>query len=233
MKDNDINFLCVDSSGTTLAVAVMKGDEVLSSFNENTGLTHSCTLMPKIIEMIEKSGLTLSDIDYYVCTNGPGSFTGLRIGGAAMKGLCHAKGKKMVAVSTLESLMYNIKSFDGLVCPIIDARRKEVFAALFKDKKRVLDDCGISLDELFKIIEEKNENVIFVGDGAVNYKDYIKENLKGKCFFANDEDMLQNAVSAGKAALLKIKNGDICDFRDFTLSYLKPSQPERQLNIRV
>ena len=228
-----MNLLCVDSSGTTLAVAVMNDKEVLASFNEDTGLTHSCTLMPKIIEMLKKSGLELSDIDYFVCVNGPGSFTGLRIGGAAMKALCHAMDKKMVAVSSLDSLMHNIENFDGLICPMIDARRKEVYGALYENGEKILEDCGIYLDELFEIIKKKNKNVIFLGDGAVNYKDYIKEKLSDISFFAPYDKNLSNAVSAGKAALLKIEEGKVLSYRDFELSYLKPSQPERQQNIRV
>ncbi len=231
MKDNYL--LCIDSSGSTLAVCVMKNEDVLAAFNENTGLTHSCTLMPKIIEMIEKSGITLDDIDYYVCSNGPGSFTGLRIGISAMKALCHAKNKKMVAVSTLDGLMHNVLSFDGLICPIIDARRKEVYASLYDNGEKILDDCGISLDELFEIIKKYNKNVIFCGDGAISYKEYIKESLGDKCFFADDNSCVQNAVSVGRASLKKIQNGEVCCYSEFEASYLKPSQPERQQNIRV
>ncbi len=234
MKDRYL--LVIDSSGATLAVCVMKNNEVLASFNENTGLTHSCTLIPKIIEMIEKSNISLDDIDYYVCSNGPGSFTGLRIGISAMKGLAHAKNKKMVAVSTLDGLMHNIEEFDGLICPIIDARRKEVYTALYYNGEKILDDCGISLDELFEIIKEKGakkKKVIFCGDGVISYKDYIKENLGELCFFADEEKCLQNAVSVGKAALKKIEKGEVLHYSEFSASYLKPSQPERQQNITV
>ncbi len=231
MKGNYL--LCIDSSGATLAVCVMKDEDVLSAYNENTGLTHSCTLMPKIIEMIEKSGISLDDIDYFVCSNGPGSFTGLRIGISAMKALAQVKDKKMVSVSTLDGLMHNIESFDGLVCPIIDARRKEVFTSLYYNGEKILDDCGISLDELFEIIKKEEKNVIFCGDGVLSYKEYIVEKLGGICFFADEKKCLQNAVSVGKCALKKIEKGEVTDFCDFTASYLRPSQPERQLNIRV
>lgn len=231
MKDKYL--LVIDSSGATLAVCVMKNNEVLASFNENTGLTHSCTLMPKIIEMIEKSKISLDDIDYYVCSNGPGSFTGLRIGISAMKGLCHAKNKKMVAVSTLDGLMNNIEEFDGLICPIIDARRKEVYTALYHNGDKILDDCGISLNELFEIIKKNGKKVIFCGDGVISYKDYIKESLGELCFFADEESCLQNAVSVGKVALEKIENGEVLHYSEFSASYLKPSQPERQQNITV
>jgi len=229
----DKYLLCIDSSGATLAVCVMKNDEALASYNENTGLTHSCTLMPKIIEIIEQSKITLDDIDYFVCANGPGSFTGLRIGISAMKALCHVKNKKMVAVSTLDGLMHNTADFDGLICPIIDARRKEVYTSLYYKGEKILDDCGISLDELFEIIRKENKNVVFVGDGVLSYKDYIKDNLGEICFFADEKNCLQNAVSVGKAALEKIKRGEVIGYSEITASYLKPSQPERQQNIRV
>lgn len=226
MKDKIL--LCVDTSGTTLTVSVMKNEAVLSSFNENTGLTHSCTLMPKIIEMIEKADINPEDIDYFVCANGPGSFTGLRIGVSAMKGLSNVLKKPMVEVSVLDGLKENIKDFDGIICPIIDARRKEVYTALYYKNNKITKELNISLDELFVILKKEEKPVIFNGDGVISYKDYIKENIGDKCFFCNDEDMLQNAESIGKVALEKIKKGEITDYKNFSVSYLKPSQPEME-----
>lgn len=231
MKDKIL--LCVDSSGTTLAVSVMKNDEPLSFYNENTGMTHSATLMPKIIEMLKKADVKKEEIDYFVCVNGPGSFTGLRIGISAMKGLCNVLKKEMVEVSTLDGLAKNVESFCGIVCPIIDARRKEVYTALYENGEKISDECNISLDTLFEILKKKNKPVVFNGDGVLSYGDYIKENMKEQCFFAEEKDLLQNAVSVGKVALEKIKKGEVTDYRNFKAKYLKPSQPEMQKGIIV
>lgn len=231
MKDKIL--LCVDSSGTTLAVSVMKNEEVLSSFNENTGMTHSATLMPKIIEMLKTANVSLEDVDYFACANGPGSFTGLRIGVSAMKALCNVTKKDMVEVSTLDGLAKNIENFDGLVCPIIDARRKEVYTAIYNKNEKILNDCSISLDELFEILKKENKPVMFSGDGVISYRDYIKENMGDLCFFPKEENLLQNAVSVGKVALSKIENNETTDYRNFKVSYLKPSQPEMQKGITI
>lgn len=230
MKDKIL--LCVDTSGTTLTASVMKNENVLSSYNENTGMTHSCTLMPKIIEMIEKASITLNDIDYFVCANGPGSFTGLRIGVCAIKGLCNVVKKPMVEVSVLDGLRENIKNFDGIVCPVIDARRKEVYTALYHKDNKIMDDCNMSLDKLFEILKKQNKPVMFNGDGVISYRDYIKENMGDLCCFSDSENMLQNAVSVGKVALKKINEGKITDYQNFSVSYLKQSQPEMQKELQ-
>lgn len=231
MKDKLL--LCVDSSGTTLAVSVMKNEIPLASYSENTGMTHSATLLPKIIEMLKKAGVKKEEIDYFVCANGPGSFTGLRIGGCAVKGLAHVFEKPMVEVGTLDGLAENIKNFDGIVCPIIDARRKEVYTALYENKKKILKNCNISLEKLFEILKKENKPVIFNGDGVLSYREYITENMGDMCFFAKDCDLLQNAVSVGRVALEKIEKGEITDYRSFKLDYFKPSQPEMQKGITV
>ncbi len=231
MKDKIL--LCVDSSGTTLAVNVMKNNIPLASYNENTGMTHSSTLMPKIIEMLEKANVKKEEIDYFACANGPGSFTGLRIGVSAVKGLCNVLKKPMIEVGTLEGLSKNVENFDGLVCPIIDARRKEVYCAVFENGTKILNECAISLDELFVFLKNQNKNVIFCGDGVNSYRDYIKENMGEKCFFPKDENLLQNAVSIGKVALEKIEKNEITDYRNFKVDYLKPSQPEMQQGITI
>ena len=226
----DIKILAVDTSGTTLAIALLKNYEVLASVNKNTGRTHSETLMPEIISLFEKAGLLASDIDYFVCSNGPGSFTGLRIGISALIGLAHAVNKPMVEVGTLDGLYKNNEGKCNIICPIIDARREEVYATVFKGNEKILSDRPISLVSLCELLKEHNEKVLFCGDGAIAYKEKILEYMCDKAIFADEKDMLQNAVSVGLLGLNKIKKGEAVPSNQFKVNYLKPSQPEMQLN---
>ena len=225
----DIKILAVDTSGTTLAIAILKNDEVLASVNKNTGLTHSETLMPEIISLFDKAGLNASDIDYFVCSNGPGSFTGLRIGISAMIGLAHAVNKPMVEIGTLDGLYKNNKGKQNIICPIIDARREEVYATVFKGNEKILPDRPISLISLCELLKEHNESILFCGDGATAYKEKIIEYMSDKAIFADEENMLQNAVSVGLLGLDKIKKGEAVPYNQFKVNYLKPSQPEMKL----
>jgi len=225
----DIKILAVDTSGATLTAAIIKGNTVLASVNKNTGLTHSETLMPEIITLFEKSGLSTSDIDYFVCANGPGSFTGLRIGISAMIGLAHAVNKPMVEVGTLDGLYKNNEGKCEIICPIIDARREEVYGTVFKDGEKILPDAPISLLALTDFLKIEGKTVLFCGDGAIAYKDKITEYMGNKAFFADNENMLQNAVSVGLLGLEKIKAGETVSYNKFKVKYLKPSQPEMNL----
>lgn len=225
----DIKILAVDTSGSTLAVAIMKNENVLASVNKNTGLTHSETLMPEIISLFEKTKISASDIDYFVCSNGPGSFTGLRIGISAMIGLAHAVNKPMVEVGTLDGLYKNNEGKCEIVCPIIDARREEVYACVFKNEEKILLDTPISLLSLTDFLKTQNKEVLFCGDGAISYKEKILEYMGDKAIFADEKDMLQNAVSVGFIGLEKIKKGETVPYNDFKVNYLKPSQPEMNM----
>lgn len=227
----DITILAVDTSGATLAIAIMKNDVPVAVCDKNTGLTHSESLLPEIIELFSKTNIKPADIDYFVCSNGPGSFTGLRIGISTMKGLAHAFNKPMIEAGTLDALKINLNSCnDMIICPMIDARREEVYTAVYKNDEKILRDTPISITELCEFLLKENSDVIFNGDGAVAYREKICMLMGEKAHFPEESLMLPKGVSVGLCGLSKIEKGMIKSHRDFSVNYIKPSQPEMQRN---
>lgn len=146
-------ILASDTSTKSLSVAVCDGEKILSSATRQTGMTHSQTHMPLICEMLAKAGLDFVDVDGYACTNGPGSYTGIRIGVASTKAMAYASGKGAVGVSTIETLAQPFKADTRLVCPLIDARNRRAFSAVFLGDQRILDEGNYSFDEILEFID--------------------------------------------------------------------------------
>src|SRR3989339_1180270 len=153
-----MKILAIDTSGIIAAVAVLDESKLLAEYILNHKKTHSVKLMPMIKEIISNLDLTLSEIDVFAASNGPGSFTGLRIGITTIKSMAYALKKPVISVPTLDALANNINKTDNLICPIIDARNNQVFTALYewKDKKliKITDYMGIDIKELVNIIKQ-------------------------------------------------------------------------------
>jgi tRNA threonylcarbamoyl adenosine modification protein YeaZ len=147
-------ILASDTSTKSLSVAICDGEKVLSSVTRQTGMTHSQTHMPLICEMLAKAGLDFADVDVYACTNGPGSYTGIRIGVVSTKAMAYASGKSAVGVSTIETLAQPFKGYNHrIVCPLIDARNRRAFSAVFLGDRRILDEGNYSFDEILEFID--------------------------------------------------------------------------------
>lgn len=146
-------FLASDTSTKSLSVAVSDGKNVLSSVTRQTDMTHSQTHIPMICEMLAKAGLDFADIDVYACTNGPGSYTGIRIGVASTKAMAYASGKSAVGISTIETLAHPFKGAGRLVCPLIDARNRRAFSAVFLGDQRILEEGNYAYDDILEFIE--------------------------------------------------------------------------------
>jgi tRNA threonylcarbamoyladenosine biosynthesis protein TsaB len=223
--------LAVDSSGKTASAALMSDSGLIACYTENTGLTHSEKLMPMVDAMLRSVSVDVSEIDMFAAASGPGSFTGLRIGASSLKAMAHALGKPLFAVSTLDALCRNASGFDGLICPIIDARRVEVYTAVYESAAvsggKILPECSMPLSELLEFLGERR--VLFSGDGIIPYKDFILNNFKGGAVFAPPHLALQNAASAALIALERYANGERPGYGDFEIEYLKASQPEQKM----
>ena len=226
---NNYKLLAADTSAKTATVALFENGKLIAEYTENIGLTHSEGFLPLLETMLRMTGRDIAEIDYYAVTNGPGSFTGLRIGVATVKGLAHAQNKPLAEISTLDALSYNIPSFSGYVCPMLDARRQEVYTAVYKDGVKILDDTPLSLTDLFEFLKTKRGKVMFLGDGAVSYRDIIKKALPKKAVFAPEHLMLQKAASVGIAAMKQIAMGETVSYQEVSIRYLKASQPEQQM----
>ena len=225
-----MKILSVDSTAITASVAVTENQTLLAEYTVLNGNTHSETLLPMVESALKTLGLRADDIDLFACSAGPGSFTGVRIGAATIKGLAFAKGKPCVGVSTLEALAYNLVGYEGLICPVMNARRGQVYTALFESDgatlTRLMEDSALPISELDAILAEKGERVRFCGDGY----DITLSALKLCAYHTTPERLRpQSAYSVAMTALRKYQaEGGVSD-RELVSTYLRPCQAEREL----
>ena len=172
---NALILLGIDTSGKTASVAVCDEENVLAQTSVLTRLTHSQVIMPLCNDVLRNAGIPLSAVDAIVVSNGPGSYTGLRIGVSAVKAMCYATKKKCLGVSTLESLAYNMRSFHGVICPVMKARLNLMYTAFFtsyqNDISRIFDDTILSVEDIVSRIKAYHGDIILVGDGAQEFTD--------------------------------------------------------------
>ena len=232
-----MKVLALDSSSTVAAAAVMDDGQLLGEYSINDGRTHSTKLMPIINDLLNRLGIMPEDIDLFAAANGPGSFTGLRIGVTTAKALAYALGKPVIGVPTLDAFAYNIV-LDGIfTCPIMDARNNQVYTALYKcnDRypERITEYMGLPIEELVEIIKEKNIKVIFVGDGVEKHREYLKKQLGDKCGFPPEHLLLMKGSSVAKAAIDMASGGILENCFDMVPFYLRKSQAEREYEKRI
>ena len=193
--------LSIDSSSKVATVAILKDDVLLGEYILNDKREHSVILMPLIENLLKECNLSIDDIDGYVVSKGPGSFTGLRIGMATIKGMSFGNNKPYISISSLDALAYNLISFNGIICPIMDALRENVYTALYKNNndslEKIMDYTALDIDELVNLLKDKNEEVIFVGDGLYKHKKYICDNFP-KAHFAPVHLNIIRASSLGE-----------------------------------
>ena len=228
-----MKILAMDTSGPNCSVCILDEEKVICDFNLNTGTTHSQTLLPIVDTLKQFSNVELSDIDVFACGIGPGSFTGLRIGLATVKGFALSINKPVIGVSTLLGLAYNTSIFDGLVCSVLDAKNNNVYAGIFKYEKDkpilVGDYITDDVDTLINILKEKNSKVLFVGDGAISFRKNFEDALGDMAYFAPLHLNNQLASSVAKAALDRALLNDFDNYDTLNPMYLKKSQAERML----
>lgn len=215
-----MNILAVDTSGNVCTSAVLCDNKVLSEIYVDNKMTHSQTLGPMIDDVLKRADLTISSIDMFACAVGPGSFTGLRIGVGMIKAFCHSSGKKCVAVNTLDALAYNLKGDKRVVCPVIDARRMDVYTAAYKQCERVSEYRALQISDL--LIELKGEDVVFVGDGSIAFEEQI---LNSGFSTAHRGAALQRASSVGLLAYEQKENA--VSAYELEPYYLRQTQAER------
>ncbi len=227
-----MKVLALETSGSNCSVAILDENKVIADFNCNTGTTHSQNLMPMVDNVLKFAELTLDDIDILANSIGPGSFTGLRIGIATIKGIAISLNKKVIGVPSLLGLAYNVPHFDGVICSVLDAKNNNVYAGIYKndDIPTLLGDyISDSVDILIEKLKENNCKILFVGDGAIAYKEKFIETFGNNALFVPYYLNNQNAVSIAKSALDKAKNNEYDDYNSIHPLYLKKSQAERML----
>ncbi|MGV8984157.1 tRNA (adenosine(37)-N6)-threonylcarbamoyltransferase complex dimerization subunit type 1 TsaB [Clostridium sp.] len=226
-----MKILSIDSATAAATCAILEDDNVLSEITFNYKKQHSLILMPIIDELFNNTGMSISDIDAFVASKGPGSFTGLRIGLATIKGLSQGTNKPFVTVSTLDALANNLAYTNGIICPILDALRENVYTALYTFDNHELictsEYMNISIDELINILKEKNCSITFVGDGVPKFKEKIIANLP-EVFFAPAHLNLAKASSLGELGLKLLSKGVFDDIYASVPIYLRKPQAERE-----
>ena len=230
-----MKILAVEASGSVPGVALTEDNILRAEFTLNYKMTHSQTIMPLINEVKQYLNLDLKSIDYIACSAGPGSFTGLRIGAATAKGIAMGIKKPIVPVSTLAGLAYNVYMTDALICPVIDARRDQVYTAFYewKDGKlnTVTEDRIAMIDDVIKEAQEFNKTVIFVGHGIFVHADKI--NSVKTFVMAPASCNMQRASSVASLAAELVKEGRYIEGSSFVPVYLRKSQAERELEEKM
>ncbi len=223
----------VDSSATPASVCLLEDDKIIAEYYLNTGFTHSQTLMAMLESVLKISGKSADDIDLYAVNSGPGSFTGVRIGVSAVKGMAYAQNKLCVEVSTLASMAYNFLGNHAIICACMDARRRQVYHGLFRvdgDKiERLCEDKAIAVDELLGSLP-KDEEIILVGDGAeLVYQSAEDPAIK----LAPPNLRYQRASSVALAAVETYNRGKVVSPAALMPRYLRLSQAERERNAKI
>ena len=226
-------MLSVDSSAAPASVCLSEDGKIIADYYLNTGFTHSQTLMAMAESVLTISGRAASDIDVYAVNCGPGSFTGVRIGVSAVKGMAFASDKPCVAVSTLQSMAYNCLGNYAIVCACMDARRQQVYNAVFRvdgdNIDRLCEDRAIAVDELLAELGNYDEEIILVGDGAALVYDSAESD---RIRLAPESIRYQRASSAAAAALELYKRGEVISPAALMPTYLRLSQAERERNAK-
>ncbi|NLD52000.1 MAG: tRNA (adenosine(37)-N6)-threonylcarbamoyltransferase complex dimerization subunit type 1 TsaB [Clostridiales bacterium] len=218
--------LALDSSGPTAGVALMQDDRLVYEATLNNGLTHSVNLMPMVEEAIEKSGFPLPDIDCYAAVAGPGSFTGVRIGVAAVKAMAQAQQKPCIGVNALEALAYGLAEEGDIICPIRDARVQQVYGAAFSGGSRVMEDVALKLSQYVAQIDPLGQRFLFVGDGVEPSRQQLVALLGNRARFAPPH---LNMLKAGAAAAIALRDAHrAVKPEQLVPLYLRKSQAERE-----
>ncbi len=229
-----MKILALDSTAVVGTVALCEDQKLIAQYTLNTGNTHSQTLLPMIESALKCAEWEIDDLDLFAVSNGPGSFTGVRIGVATVKGLAFGKDIPCAGVSTLEALAYNLRYYTGIICPVMNARRAQVYNALFSCENGVLTrlcpDRAISIAELDAELAQMQQPVYLVGDG---YDITLEGFEKTTALPVPEELRVQSGYSVAMCGLAAYERGEATDDTALAVVYLRPSQAERERNERL
>ena len=236
-----MKLLAIESSGLVASAAVFADDTIVAEFTVNNKQTHSQTLLPMIDQVVTMSGIDLKEIDAIATTSGPGSFTGLRIGAATAKGLGLALHKPIVPITTLEALAFRLAGREGNICPMMDARRQQVYTGIYhfaggtEFEELVAQEAG-PVEDIIKKCNELGQKlgkpVIFLGDGVPVYKDIIEELCNVEHSYAPAHLSRQRAGAVAIRAMKLYEEGKAEPASDHAPIYLRKSQAERELEAK-
>ena len=227
-----MKILGIDSSGLTASAAIVSEDILVAEFTVNNKQTHSQTLLPMIDQVIKMSGIGLEELDGIAVAAGPGSFTGLRIGSSTAKGMALALNKPIISVPTLEGMAYRMAGCSGVICPLMDARRNQVYTGIYKVSDNrlecLLEQSAVDILEIVEKINEYSENVVFLGDGVPVHRAVLEERITVPYQFAPLHLNRQSAAAVAALGVVYMAEGRMEDAKDHKPVYLRKSQAERE-----
>ncbi len=227
-----MKILGIDSSGLVASVAMACDDVIVAEFTVNNKQTHSQTLLPMLEQVMRFSGVELEGIDGIAVAAGPGSFTGLRIGASTAKGLGLALDKPIISVPTIEGMAYQMAEAEGIICPIMDARRNQVYTGIYEMKGQELhvlhEQFAVDIHELLQELQQYNKKVHFLGDGVPVYRNIIETGYKGEFSFAPAHMSRQRAASIAVLGQKYFEEGRVESAAAHKPVYLRKSQAERE-----
>ena len=227
-----MKILGLDSSGIVASVAIVEDDVLIAEYTVNYKKTHSQTLLPMLDEIAKMTELDLNSIDAIAVAAGPGSFTGLRIGSATAKGLGLALKKPLIAIPTVEGLAYNLYDISGLICPIMDARRKQVYTGIYRftdhQLKVVEDQMAVPMETVIEKLNQNGEAVTFLGDGVPVFHELIAEKMTVPYSFAPAHVNKQRAAAVAALGEIYYRQGKTETAMEHVPDYLRVSQAERE-----
>ncbi len=229
-------ILSIDSSTPVAGIAVSDGKKLLGEVMINTKNTHSEKLMPMVAQLLDDLQMTVQQIEAVAVTCGPGSFTGLRIGMATAKGIVQGGNKKLIAIPTLDTLAQNLMHYNGVICPIMNAQKKQVYTAIYRsgetNLERLSDYQAIEAEKLAEQLLELNETVWFVGDGVEAFAHVFIDKLGNNCRFADGNLVLPRAGSLAMLAADRAEQNQFDDLYQAELIYIRKSEAEVQWEAR-
>lgn len=223
-----MKLLVIDTSGPVCGTAVMEDEKVLCEYTAQNRNTHSANLMPMIEAALASAGKTAGEMDAIAAVTGPGSFTGVRIGVATAKGLAHGAGIPCIPVDALEALALSAGSFEGVICPIQDARAGQVYGAAFREGERLTKDEPLKLEEYIEKILPLGDRFLFLGDGMPVHREKILALMGEKAVFAPGHLCYLRPSAAG---MLALKSETRTDYLNLQATYLRP--PNAQKNKKL
>ena len=227
-----MKILGLDSSGIVASVAIVEDDVLIAEYTVNYKKTHSQTLLPMLDEIAKMTELDLNSIDAIAVAAGPGSFTGLRIGSATAKGLGLALKKPLIAIPNVEGLAYNLYDMSGLICPIMDARRKQVYTGIYRftdhQLKVVEDQMAVPMETVIEKLNQYGEAVTFLGDGVPVFHELIAEKMTVPYSFAPAHVNKQRAAAVAALGEIYYRQGKTETAMEHVPDYLRVSQAERE-----
>ena len=239
-----MKIIAMDTSGLVASVAIIEDQTLIGEYNVQYKKTHSQTLLPMLDEVMKMVELDLESVDAIALAAGPGSFTGLRIGSATAKGLCFAMDVPVIEIPTLVGLACNLYGTDKLVCPLMDARRDQVYTGIYEFVRKqgqsagyglscLLAQCAVSIEEIASKCNELGREIIFLGDGAAVFETRLSELMKVPYGFAPAHMNRQRAAAFGFLALEYYREGKTVGADEHVPVYLRLSQAEREKRERL